>query len=87
MSARETRISRRLLVASGAAFGLGALAAPAFSQAPEKITYLFPAPPVLPAFGPIQLAQGKGYFTAGRPRRELRRRPRRRRRGKAGRRR
>ena len=64
MSARETRISRRLLVASGAAFGLGALAAPAFSQAPEKITYLFPAPPVLPAFGPIQLAQGKGYFTA-----------------------
>src|SRR4051795_10428150 len=64
MSARETRISRRLLVASGAAFGVGALAAPAFSQAPEKITYLFPAPPVLPAFGPIQLAQGKGYFTA-----------------------
>src|SRR3954454_21707073 len=64
MSARETRISRRLLVASGAAFGLGALTAPAFSQAPEKITYLFPAPPVLPAFGPIQLAQGKGYFTA-----------------------
>src|SRR3954470_11883243 len=63
MPARETRISRRLLVASGAAFGLGALAAPAFSQAPEKITYLFPAPPVLPAFGPIQLAQGKGYFT------------------------
>jgi NitT/TauT family transport system substrate-binding protein len=63
MSARETRISRRLLVASGAAFGVGALAAPAFSQAPEKITYLFPAPPVLPAFGPIQLAQGKGYFT------------------------
>ena len=64
MSARETRISRRQLVASGAAFGVGALAAPAFSQAPEKITYLFPAPPVLPAFGPIQLAQGKGYFTA-----------------------
>ena len=62
MSARETRISRRLLVASGAAFGVGALAAPAFAQAPEKITYLFPAPPVLPAFGPIQLAQGKGYF-------------------------
>src|SRR6516225_5169720 len=32
--------------------------------AAEKITYLFPAPPILPAFGPIQLAQGKGYFTA-----------------------
>jgi NitT/TauT family transport system substrate-binding protein len=33
------------------------------SNAPEKITYLFPAPPMLPAFGPIQLAKGKGYFT------------------------
>ena len=32
------------------------------AQALEKITYLFPAPPVLPAFGPIRLAQGKGYF-------------------------
>ena len=31
-------------------------------QSLEKITYLFPAPPVLPAFGPIRLAQGKGYF-------------------------
>jgi NitT/TauT family transport system substrate-binding protein len=29
----------------------------------EKITYLFPAPPLLPAFGPIQLAKGKGYFS------------------------
>jgi len=29
----------------------------------EKVTYLFPAPPVLPAFGPIQLAKGKGYFS------------------------
>ena len=27
------------------------------------MTYLFPAPPILPAFGPIQLAKGKGYFT------------------------
>ena len=64
MSARETKISRRLLLAGGSAFGLGALSAPASSQAPEKITYLFPAPPILPAFGPIRLAQGKGYFTA-----------------------
>src|SRR5882757_5821441 len=63
MSARETRISRRLVVAGGAAFGLGVLNAPAFSQTPEKITYLFPAPPILPAFGPIQLAKGKGYFS------------------------
>ena len=33
------------------------------AQAAEGVTYLFPAPPVLPAFGPIQLAKGKGYFT------------------------
>jgi NitT/TauT family transport system substrate-binding protein len=31
-------------------------------RAAESITYLFPAPPMLPAFGPIQLAKGKGYF-------------------------
>src|SRR5262245_66535071 len=64
MSARETKISRRLLLAGGSAFGLGVLSAPASSQTAEKITYLFPAPPILPAFGPIRLAQGKGYFTA-----------------------
>ena len=64
MSAREAKISRRWLLAGGSAFGWGLLSAPASSQTPEKITYLFPAPPILPAFGPIQLAQGKGYFTA-----------------------
>jgi NitT/TauT family transport system substrate-binding protein len=32
--------------------------------AAEAVTYLFPAPPSLPAFGPIQLAKGKGYFAA-----------------------
>src|ERR687887_1825063 len=63
MSLRETKISRRLLMAGGGAFGLGLLSGPASSQTPEKVTYLFPAPPVLPAFGPIQLAKGKGYFT------------------------
>jgi len=31
-------------------------------RAAETVTYLFPAPPMLPAFGPIQLAKGKGYF-------------------------
>src|ERR1700747_2697019 len=36
-------------------------AAPA--RVDEKITYLFPAPPILPAFGPIQIAKGKGYFS------------------------
>jgi NitT/TauT family transport system substrate-binding protein len=30
--------------------------------AADKVTYLFPAPPILPAFGPIQLAKGRGYF-------------------------
>ena len=64
MSASEMKISRRLLMAGGSAFGLGLLSAPAWSQTLEKVTYLFPAPPILPAFGPIQLAQGKGYFTA-----------------------
>ena len=38
-----------------------ALVAPP-ARADETITYLFPAPPLLPAFGPIQLAKGKGYF-------------------------
>src|SRR5262252_6162107 len=64
MSAREMKMSRRVLMAGGSAFGLGLLSAPAWSQTLEKVTYLFPAPPILPAFGPIQLAQGKGYFTA-----------------------
>ena len=35
---------------------------PAFAL--EDVTYLFPAPPIFPAFGPIQLAKGKGYFEA-----------------------
>jgi len=52
-----------VFLAVGAAIGLGPWVAPAFSQTPEKVTYLFPAPPVLPAFGPIQLAKGKGYFS------------------------
>ena len=41
---------------------IGLLSAPA--RALEDVTYLFPAPPILPAFGPIQLAKGKGYFEA-----------------------
>jgi NitT/TauT family transport system substrate-binding protein len=42
---------------------LGLTATPR-AEAAEAVTYLFPAPPSLPAFGPIQLAKGKGYFTA-----------------------
>ncbi len=41
-----------------------AASAPQGATAAESITYLFPAPPILPAFGPIQLAKGKGYFAA-----------------------
>src|ERR1044071_5649653 len=51
----------RARVASLAAAFVVATAARA--RAAEKITYLFPAPPLLPAFGPIQLAKGKGYFS------------------------
>jgi NitT/TauT family transport system substrate-binding protein len=57
-------LSRRRLLQSapGIALGLGALSGVSRTRADETITYLFPAPPLLPAFGPIRLAQGKGYF-------------------------
>ena len=58
---RQT-MSRRQFVTTTALLGTGLLTVPARGQSLEKITYLFPAPPVLPAFGPIRLAQGKGYF-------------------------
>ncbi len=63
MSAHETKKSRRQVVGAGALLGLGVLTASRTAFGAEKITYLFPAPPLLPAFGPIQLAKGKGYFT------------------------
>jgi NitT/TauT family transport system substrate-binding protein len=55
-------LSRRNVLRGGAAVtvALSGLASPA--RAEEKITYLFPAPPLLPAFGPIRIASGKGYF-------------------------
>jgi NitT/TauT family transport system substrate-binding protein len=55
-------VSRRSVLQGGAAVtvALSGLASPV--RAEEKITYLFPAPPLLPAFGPIRLASGKGYF-------------------------
>jgi NitT/TauT family transport system substrate-binding protein len=56
--------SRRILPAvAGLAICLGFWLSASAVQAAEKITYLFPAPPLLPAFGPIQLAKGKGYFS------------------------
>src|ERR1051325_1526926 len=55
-----TWVRRTRSAALAAAVGL---AAPTGALANEAITYLFPAPPILPAFGPIQLAKGKGYFS------------------------
>jgi NitT/TauT family transport system substrate-binding protein len=60
--AYEPKFSRRRVLAAGAAIGLAHWNTPASAQELEKVTYLFPAPPVLPAFAPIQLAKGKGYF-------------------------
>ena len=62
MSASDLQLSRRLLLAGGVLLGTGLGRGSAAAQALEKVTYLFPAPPILPAFGPIRLAQGKGYF-------------------------
>jgi NitT/TauT family transport system substrate-binding protein len=61
---RVNGLSRRHLLqsAGGIALGLGVLGGAPQARADETITYLFPAPPLLPAFGPIRLAQGKGYF-------------------------
>ena len=46
-------------LAAGLTAGFGAGPASA-----EKMTYLFPAPPILPSFGPLQLAKQRGYFKA-----------------------
>src|SRR5580704_18984418 len=54
------RLSRRSMLALAGLCGLGLSSTR--GVAAESITYLFPAPPILPAFGPIQLAKGKGYF-------------------------
>jgi NitT/TauT family transport system substrate-binding protein len=53
---------RALLALAGLALCGLALPGPTSLRAAEAVTYLFPAPPLLPAFGPIQLAKGKGYF-------------------------
>jgi NitT/TauT family transport system substrate-binding protein len=47
---------------AGLACAIGLMAASG-AVANEAVTYLFPAPPILPAFGPIQIAKGKGYFS------------------------
>jgi len=56
-------VARKALIGlAGAA--LAATLGTASAGAAEKVTYLFPAPPILPAFGPIQIAKGKGYYKA-----------------------
>src|SRR6202050_122248 len=55
-------LSRRSVLQAGAAITLGLGGLGGRRRAEEKITYLSPAPPLLPAFGPIRLASGKGYF-------------------------
>ena len=63
MRAPRTRQLRRSMTAVAAAASLAiAVTMPSSAIAAEAVTYLFPAPPILPAFGPIQLAKGKGYF-------------------------
>jgi NitT/TauT family transport system substrate-binding protein len=52
----------RLIILSAIAGLLAQLTTSPVALAAETITYLFPAPPSLPAFGPIRLAKGKGYF-------------------------
>jgi NitT/TauT family transport system substrate-binding protein len=59
---RVNRLSRRRLLQGAGGIALGVLGGAPQARADETITYLFPAPPLLPAFGPIRLAQGKGYF-------------------------
>jgi NitT/TauT family transport system substrate-binding protein len=57
-----------LKIATAAMIGMAAiLAAPVNSARAadaEKITYLLPAPPFLPAFGPWMLAKARGYYKA-----------------------
>src|SRR5690349_20824848 len=60
MSARTHGKLRAFMAALAVLVLCGGQAA---AQAPDRLTYLFPAPPILPAFGPIQLAKGLGYFT------------------------
>jgi NitT/TauT family transport system substrate-binding protein len=55
-------VSRRSVLRSSAAITVALSGLVSTARAEEKITYLFPAPPLLPAFGPIRIASGKGYF-------------------------
>lgn len=60
--ALRSGVSRRVFCGALGAATLSGVAGLRPARAGEAASYLFPAPPVLPAFGPIQLAKGRGYF-------------------------
>ena len=62
MTMRHKRLTSAAILGAAASIAIGA-AMPTTAWA-EEVTYLFPAPPILPAFGPIQIAKGNGYFKA-----------------------
>ena len=65
MQSESLRVYRRLMPLAGlaaVAFSAALLMMP-IAWAADTVTYLFPAPPSLPAFGPIRLGKGKGYFS------------------------
>jgi NitT/TauT family transport system substrate-binding protein len=51
-------------IALSASLALGIASQAQAQSAPQEITYLLPAPAVLPAFAPWMLAQAKGYYAA-----------------------
>jgi NitT/TauT family transport system substrate-binding protein len=57
----ETKMAATRRSVLGAALALPALRG---ASAQEAMTYLFPAPPFLPAFAPHQLAMRRGYYAA-----------------------
>ena len=66
MAVDSTKVCRwrRGLLGAAAAAAVLAAGATTPQAAEEKVNYLFPAPPILPAFGPIHIARGKGYYKA-----------------------
>lgn len=62
---RGWRLAVAALVAGVVAAPLpGAQAQTSQAQAREKVVYLFPAPALLPAFSPFNIARHKGYYAA-----------------------
>jgi NitT/TauT family transport system substrate-binding protein len=62
MSKKSNRLSKRLTCAALAALAFTALAPTQAQAQNQDVTYLLPAPSLLPAFGPWMIAQAKGYY-------------------------